>query len=176
MKNDLKKIALALLGMAIRTKKTLTAIALIFVVGGVSGCHPCSVVQCGSWAKAEVFAGDKGELYIDIPDRKKFARAELQFFGVDQIRDGKFSGCFWSISKSINPTIPQKTQPLDVSEFPLRYGGEVPGTFIEIPPKNIENGTYHIRGWVFLFGGKERHTTNITGDFSYENGVVKNLK
>lgn len=164
---------------AIWARRYVSTIAVIFTLGGLgglSGCHPCSFVQCGSWVNAEVYSGANGEIYIDIPDRKKFVRAELLDLSVTQLRDGKFSGYFWSISKSNNPSTPRQLQSLDVSELPLRYGGDVPRTIIEIPPKKIENGVYHIRGFVFLFDDKEKHTANITGDFSYENGVVKNLK
>lgn len=160
----------------IKLKKYISVVSLLFlllVIGGlISACHPCSVVQCGNWIGAVAFIGNDGEVYIDVPERKKYKLTTLHSVSVDVIKDKRFSDIYWSIFRSARS--PHK-KPGESDDFPLKYGEAKPGIVVERYPIKIQNGRYGIRGFVSIYDGNEIHPTNVTGEFIYENGVVRNI-
>lgn len=160
----------------IKLKKYTSVISLFFlllVIGGfLSACHPCSVIQCGNWIGAVAFMGSDGEVYIDIPERKKYKFTKLNNVSVNMIKDKQFVGIYWAIFSS---TKSRHKEPGESDDFPLKYGEAKPGIVVERSPMKIQNGMYSIRGLVFVYDGNEIHPTNVTGEFIYENGVVRNI-
>ncbi|MBF0098109.1 MAG: hypothetical protein HQM04_11160 [Magnetococcales bacterium] len=160
-------------------KRENSIIALIIAISvlGVllSGCHPCSFVECGSWVRVEAYIGENGALYLTIPDRTKYKYVDLLSFDVNQLKDERLGDLYWSFykSKSPNSKIKQIGAPND---FPLEYGDEVPGTMIEVQPNDITNGVYVFGGFVHLTDENGRHPARITGKFVYYNGSVRNVK
>lgn len=160
----------------IKLKKYTSVISLFFlllVIGGLLGaCHPCSVVQCGNWIDAVAFMGNDGEVYIDVPERKKYKLTTLHSISVNVIKDKRLGDIYWSIFKSAKS---RHKKPGEGDDFPLKYGEAEPGMVVERSPIKIQNGLYGIRGFVFVYDGNEIHPTNVTGEFIYENGVVRNI-
>jgi hypothetical protein len=155
-------------------KTCLVVFGVIAVCGTVSGCHPCSVIQCPGEVKptlvpaitrVEARIGNDGSLYIDvIGDRDNLARFDS--ISILKTNSNNDSEVYWDIKANDKKT--------DNYKFPVKYGEDA-GVKTITSPKIIINGIYIIKGEAVFFSKEGVYRRFINGKFSYENGVTKNF-
>lgn len=112
------------------------------------------------------FIGDDGYLYIDIPERKKYKSAHINFISIfTKDANGK-DKYYWSIIKKLD--LQHLETPVEIGDkFPLRYGALVPGTAVYQEPKKLVANAYGIRGGVFFYNEEGQLYREFRGDFVF---------
>lgn len=155
---------------------TVNILPALIISLAISGCHPCSLVQCGSYTTITVSIRKNGDIYFDLPKKPEYKNAKLDSFSISQLRNENFNSYYWSIRKGFNENESMGPKDSVKSDFPFKYGEVSSGTITEIPAKKIDHGRYKINGTVFLAGNREAGVTTLTGEFEYTEDAINNFQ
>lgn len=145
-------------------------LAILIISAVLSGCHPCSVIQCGNWVSSIAYTDKTGNLYIDIKNKGTYDYAELTSISISKTTSNNDSEGFWA-AWGRQPA----EQVIHGNYFPIQYGKQTELIDPYIPAKKITNGRYQILGFVIFYKNGEKYPTNIKGEFIYQNGSIKNI-
>ncbi len=151
-------------------KYTCLQILTLIYLTGLSGCHPCSIIQCGNWVTAIAQNDGNGNIIIDIPNIKYSPK--IKFISIEKINKNQIENNIqWSIIENDSADASK----LQSSDLPIQYG-HIPNRFrTQVNPIKLTTGTYRIRGEVYGIDktGNKTHD-NITGKFEYFNKSTSN--
>ena len=160
----------------------LVVLVGIAICGTLSGCHPCSVVQCPGEGRspnlgpldlpqisAMVYANNNGEIYIDIVDKTIYK--SIQLLNLSVIFHGDGDEVFWEIS---TPNYIRMEDAVNVNVFPLHYGENLAKTITVLQsPQAIKPGVYTISGHLVVMDNDGSYgMARLFGKFGYENNSV----
>jgi len=107
-----------------------TYLAILIISAVLSGCHPCSVIQCGNWVSSIAYTEKTGNLYIDIENKGTYDHAELISISIHKTTTNNDSEGFWA-ARGRQPA----GQVIHENYFPIQYGKQTELIDSYIPAK-----------------------------------------
>ncbi|WP_199102880.1 hypothetical protein [Aquitalea sp. ASV11] len=148
-----------------------TYLANLLILVALSGCHPCSLLQCESWITATAHIGKNNELIIDIPEKYKNKYIKIQLMSIRKLNGNVIgSNSYWSIGSRAARNIYEKT-----NDFPIKYGHLSEYMKLDIAPVKITNGTYTIIGAVVFPENSKINSYRLNGKFKFSNNSIENI-
>ena len=144
-------------------------ISLILFVVTLSACEASSF-------SAIAFTNNGSDIYIDIPESKKYQSILINNISIQKIIDPKIKKTqyYWSAHKHVELAQNSLTTG---DNLPIKFGEkEILGLVHEkgFTPKKIDNGQYIIKGEIYIFNEKKKKLKKIYGEFEFKDGAIFN--
>ena len=147
-------------------------LAILIISVALSGCHPCSLIQCNTWITATAHIEKNNQIIIEIPEEFKNKYIKIQLMSIRKLNEnGIGSNSYWSIGSRASRNIFEKT-----NDFPIKYGYLPEYMKLDISPVKITNETYTITGAVVFPENTKINSYRLNGKFKFLDNKLENVK